>query len=1041
MYPQAIIEAPFSPDAAGLPRGDAERTLRIHARLAAAALGAPLGVARIGYGDPECTGVHGAADAWDPPLLWSRVHEEVCAGGASVRADGGSEIPVTPGTPVSAAGVPLRVPGGVGSLCVLSFGPRLWTDAEMEVLRGVAEAAAEQLALLREAAGRAREVERRAQRMADRMRAVASAASGVLRARSPRQLHEVLRDATRRVLAFDAFTLAVYDADAHALHFLGSHDGEFFEAGAPVPVRGTPSERVVRERAPLRTLRSDDPASQGAALFGSSRRSESTIRAPVLDGEVVLGVVSVQSYTPDLYTDGDVEVLEAVAALAATAIRNVQYLSGREAALSALQKAEERHRALFEQVPTGVFFYDHELRVTAVNERFIAMTQLPREQLLGYRIRELPDTRVLPVFEPVLRGEASSYEGPYRTPTGAEMWLLIRVAPLRDSEERVMGGVAVVEDHTALRGAELERAVLLQREQAARAEAEMAARRARFLAEASEMFTASLDPAATLETVSSLLVPRMADSCLVYLLDPEGGVHHRAAVHADPERQEAIRARIRRYTPALDCVLPPVAHALRTGESRFVTADEAGRWEESPHGMDREGDLDPVSLLVVPLMARGRILGAISLGFESARGPDPEDRPLVEEVARRAALALDNAQLHGEVQKALQTRKRVMQTVSHDLRNPLTSIMLNSTSLLNARLVPALSQPVRHALGTISFAAEQMERLIQDLLDVTRLEAGHLAIDRAPQHLPLLVGSGLSLLQPIAEREGVELTFSVSGDVPLLPVDGGRILQVLSNLVENAIKFTPAGGKVGVAVEAGEDCARVSVTDSGPGIREAHRTHLFTPFWQGTPGGRRGAGLGLTIARGIVEAHGGRIGMDDAPGGGSVFHFTLPYGPVDAAPPPHPAAPPSLPAPAREPAASPRRAAVPGRPTVLVVDDNDSPRTALAYVLERAGYGVVEAADGEQGVREARRCAPWLVLMDLNMPVMDGWAATRQIRREGLGAGGRVPVVAVTAQILSPLEHTEAEVLFDDLLPKPVTAARLLETVERLLSDPGTGAG
>jgi CheY-like chemotaxis protein len=123
---------------------------------------------------------------------------------------------------------------------------------------------------------------------------------------------------------------------------------------------------------------------------------------------------------------------------------------------------------------------------------------------------------------------------------------------------------------------------------------------------------------------------------------------------------------------------------------------------------------------------------------------------------------------------------------------------------------------------------------------------------------------------------------------------------------------------------------------------------------------------------------------------------------------------------------------------VLVVDDNEAPRKALGYVLERAGFAVVEAADGEEGVREARRCAPGLVLMDLSMPVMDGWAATRQIRRERLEAGGgRVPVVAVTAQILSPLEQSEAELLFDEVLAKPVTAARLVETVERLLVVPG----
>jgi signal transduction histidine kinase len=283
------------------------------------------------------------------------------------------------------------------------------------------------------------------------------------------------------------------------------------------------------------------------------------------------------------------------------------------------------------------------------------------------------------------------------------------------------------------------------------------------------------------------------------------------------------------------------------------------------------------SFMIVPLVARGRVLGLITLAFsDSGRRYGPAELALAEEMARRAALAIDNARLYGQAQQAVRAREGVLAVVSHDLRNPLASILLNTSTVLELSDPGTLEPWVMDSLRQTIALVQQSNRLIEDLLDVSRAVNGGIPLLRAPHDLRDVAGRAERMLRPLAEDRGLSLEVRLpAGPVPV-SVDGDRVLQVLSNLVGNALKFTPAGGRVEVDVEAANGIARVSVRDTGIGIAADELEHVFDPFRQVGDADRRGVGLGLPIARGIVEAHGGRISATSELGAGSVFTFTLP---------------------------------------------------------------------------------------------------------------------------------------------------------------------
>ncbi len=246
--------------------------------------------------------------------------------------------------------------------------------------------------------------------------------------------------------------------------------------------------------------------------------------------------------------------------------------------------------------------------------------------------------------------------------------------------------------------------------------------------------------------------------------------------------------------------------------------------------------------------------------------------------ARRKAeeLAEENARLFAEAQWATRARERMLSVVAHDLRNPLALVGMGAEMLLQL-LPPGAGTYRETTLSQILQATQRMQRLIEDLLDVSQFEQGSFALRMGPLSPAELFAELEATFRPAAEGASVRLELRGDSRLPPVWADGGRLLQALSNLVGNALKFCPAGGSVVVSWKMAEGELRVSVADTGPGIPPESLPHVFGAFWQAGDSERGGVGLGLWIARTLVEAHGGRIWVDSRVGEGTVFHFAVPW--------------------------------------------------------------------------------------------------------------------------------------------------------------------
>ncbi|MGB3265518.1 MAG: PAS domain S-box protein [Microcoleus sp.] len=564
----------------------------------------------------------------------------------------------------------------------------------------------------------------------------------------------------------------------------------------------------------------------------------------------------------------------------AEAQRNLA-LAREQAARHQAEASEQLYRALAEAIPQIVWTALPDGAIDYYNQRWFEYTGMTLEETQGWGWQPVlhPDDveNTLERWKTTVQ-TGGDYDVEYRfkrASDGAYRWHLGRAIPVRDAERKIIKWFGTCTD-------------IDDRQRSA----QTADFRARALALLS---SASLDYQQALQGLADLAVPELGDWCCVHLIEPDGSLRLQAVANSDPNKV-ALLWQIDQRLPVDPQGRHGVAKVLRTGEGKLYP--EIPNWALEAVVPDRELLLvlcshSPLSAICVPLMARGRTLGAISLLCgESGRRCEHADLVLLSDLARDAAVAIDNARLYREASEANRIKDEFLATLSHELRTPLNAVVGWSQMLRQRKLSP---EKTAVALETIERNGRLQTQMIEDLLDVSRIVSGKVCLKLSPVNLVGTVETAVKALIPDAEARGVELVSCCGEGVSTLRGDAARLQQVVWNLLSNAIKFTPPGGRVEIRVsEEGEPrsaggamlsvspvhSVTIAVTDTGIGISKEFLPFVFDRFRQADSSSTRnygGLGLGLAIVRHLVELHGGTIWVESPGLGlGSTFGVRLP---------------------------------------------------------------------------------------------------------------------------------------------------------------------
>jgi signal transduction histidine kinase len=583
-----------------------------------------------------------------------------------------------------------------------------------------------------------------------------------------------------------------------------------------------------------------------------------------------------------------------------------------------------------------------------------------------------------------------------RTRDGRLIWAEVRVAAKKDGDTLVLRGVTL--DITERKAAEWRRA---------------------FLAKASGALSSSLDYETTLAQLARLIVTDLGDWCSIDIVDDDGELRRLLIEHRDPSKRDTAE-RMRQYGFTAHGV-KLMGKLIETGEPHLVratTREYFDRIAADPELAWLVHDFGLTSWMAVPLTARGRTLGALTIASaDPARLYDEEDVHVAMELGHRAGYAIDNARLYRQAQDANRAKDEFLATLSHELRTPMTATLGWATMLRMGEIAP---DNFHLAVETIERSTRAQAKLIDEILDVSRIVTGKLQLNVAPVNLQSVIEAAVDAVRPSIAAKGITLHLDFPRIDGVPTGDAERLQQVIWNLLSNSVKFTPSGGSISIrADQPRRHTVRVAVTDTGQGIPRKLLPLIFERFRQGDSSTTRssgGLGLGLAIVKNIVELHGGSVAAaSDGEGRGATFTITLPVTTAQAqtAPLPHgDAAPLSL-----------------SGVSVLLVEDDDDTRRMLAAAMESFGASVISVASAGAALDALRAGAPNVVVSDIAMPGEDGYTLMMKIRSGAVERSQNVPAVALTAYARSEDRERILASGFGFHLTKPVDPVAMARVI------------
>jgi PAS domain S-box-containing protein len=626
------------------------------------------------------------------------------------------------------------------------------------------------------------------------------------------------------------------------------------------------------------------------------------------------------------------------------------------------------------------------------------------ERLYGYTAEEVlgkPISILVPpdhpdeipaILDRIGRGERiEHFETERVAKNGRRISVSLSISPIRDASGRVVAASKLTRDITPLK---------------------RTTQALRFLADASKLLGELLNDPSILQEVVRRAVPYLGDCAALDLVGNDGQIYRVATACSEPKHEELLKRLEARYPLRWESP-SAVVRVLKSGKPELVSDITDAMIESGardPEHLELLRALTPRTFMTVPVTVRDRVLGAWSFAsLEGTRRYDQGDLNLAQDLANRAAIAIDNSRLYQKIDEANRRKDEFLAMLAHELRNPLAPIR-NALHILKMPGIDAAS--AEQARQLMERQLQHIVRLVDDLLDVSRIMRGRIELRKEAVDVANVVMRAIETAQPVLDAQGQELVLSLPSQPLVIEGDATRLAQVVANLLHNAAKYSQHAGRIWLTANRDGNEVLLSVRDAGAGIVPDLLPHVFDLFVQGDQSLERsqgGLGIGLTIVKRLVEMHGGAItAHSEGLGKGSEFVVRLPVHTPSARP-------------AEEHPPLPSNG-VPGR-RILVVDDNVDAADSIGMLLRHWGNEVHLAHNGPQALEAAAEFSPDLVVLDIGLPGMSGYEVAHRLREQPRFA--RTVIVAMTGYGQEEDRRRSQEVGFDRHLIKPVDPAEL----------------